>query len=316
MNELPDLRDGAVAAAERQLASLNGQVEAMRCVLVQLLQDVVRAQKQLDDSLATQLLEANERLVVTALVAQADAQTAAGALDEASRSAGLDPLTGLPNRALLLDRLAIAISNAKRHGNRVALLFLDLNDFKAINDTFGHATGDVALELVADCLASLVRESDTVSRHGGDEFLIVLAEVAQSADAGLIAEKVNVALGAYQRIDNQAVRLSASIGISIYPDDGKDAKTLIDRADAAMYRAKKHGLGGFAFHADRPPGPPQQRQSTQREVTMAEHEQRYAELREANEQLVLAALGARELQAAAEDAQRRQTELLHLLHTR
>ena len=187
-------------------------------------------------------------------------------------------------------------------------------DFKQINDSFGHAAGDRALQLVADCLASLVRETDTVSRHGGDEFLIILAEMVQPADAALVAEKVNAALGAYSRIGDHAVSLKASIGISVYPEDGEDAKTLIDRADAAMYLAKKQTLGGFVFHAAHPPGRAslpapaigsQRRRSTHYELTMAEHERRNQLLREANEELVLAALGAQELLAASEEARSR-----------
>ena len=322
MNDASDRRDIATTKAQDDLRRLNGQVEAMRAVLIHLLQDVVRAESQLEHSQATQLLEANEQLVVSALGALTDAETAKGALNEASRTGGLDQLTGLPNRTLLLDRLENAISNAKRHGNRVALLFLDLNGFKQINDAFGHAAGDRALQLVADCLTSLVRETDTVSRHAGDEFLILLAEVAHADDAANVAEKVNAALGEYSHIDDHEVRLTASIGISVYPEDGVDAKTLIDRADTAMCLAKKQELGGFMFHTDRSPGRSalpapsvrsQQQRLTHRELTTAEHEQRHEQLREANEQLVLATLGAQELLAAAEEARRRQSELLAMV---
>jgi diguanylate cyclase len=295
---------------------------AMRAVLVQLLQEVVRADSRLDQGQAVQLLEANERLVVSALVAQSDVETAHGALDEASRVGGLDPLTGLPNRTQLLNRFETAILNARRHGNRVALLFLDLNDFKHVNDTFGHAAGDRALQLVADCLLSLVRESDTVSRHGGDEFLILLAEVAHAADAALVAEKVNTALAAYGQIDNHLIRLTASIGISVYPEDGEDAKVLIDRADAAMYLAKSQKLGGFVFHdpagaahagLPEPGAGSKHHGSTPHEPTVAEHDRRHEQLREANEKLVLAALGAQELLAAADEARRRQSQLLAIV---
>lgn len=311
MNDALDQPDNARTRAQGELDDLNRRVEAMRAVLVQLLQDVIRADSRLEDGQAAQLLEANEHLVVSALGALTDAETAHGALDEASRVGATDPLTGLPNREVLLDRLENAIFNAKRHGNRVGLLFLDLNDFKQINDNFGHAAGDRALQLVADCLASVVRETDTVSRHGGDEFLIILAEMVQPADAALVAEKVNIALGAYSRIDDHVVSLKASIGISVYPEDGEDAKTLIDRADAAMYLAKKQPLGGFVFHATHPPGrvsvpapaiQSQRRRFTHHELAMAEHEQRHQLLREANEKLVLAALGAQELLAASEQA--------------
>ena len=215
MNKTPDLPDDATEKAQGRLGHLNGKVTAMRAVLVQLLQDVVQAETRLDRRQAAQLLEANEQLIVSALGAQTEADTANGALDQASRAAQLDPLTGLPNRTLLLDRFEIAIASAKRHGNRVALLFLDLDAFKHINDSLGHATGDRALQLVADCLSSLVRETDTVSRHGGDEFLILLAEVAHAGDAANVAGKVNATLDAEARIDGRSVNLMASIGISL-----------------------------------------------------------------------------------------------------
>lgn len=308
--------------AEAQLVRLNAQVAAMRAVLVQLLQEVVVAESRLDSTQASQLLEANEQLIVSALGAQTDADTAAGALDEASRVGGLDPLTGLPNRTVLLDRVEAAILNAKRQGNRVALLFLDLDSFKKINDTLGHASGDRALRLVADCLLSLVRESDTVSRHGGDEFLILLANVTGAADAAVVAGKVNAALAAQSRVEGQPLRLRASIGISVYPEDGEDARTLIAQADAAMYRAKKRDAGDDAFQRSQPaapePVPPAPADSRQHpmgpdELAMAEQQRRQQNLRDANENLILAALGAQELLAAAKEARRRQSELLSMM---
>ena len=222
---------------------------------------------------------------------------------------------------LLLDRLAQAIAGAKRHGARSALLFLDLNNFKQINDTLGHAVGDQVLKLAASRLAASVRAADTVSRHGGDEFVILLAEVGVASDAVVIADKLSAALGAPSRVGDQVIRLTASIGISIYPDDGEDADTLIDRADAAMYRAKRQGLRTFVFqHADadaaHEPGlsttalQALQQPLSRYEKALAEHAQRCAQLQEANENLVLAALTAQELQAAAEHAQARQMEVL------
>ena len=318
LDAIHDAPDDAEAKARERLGQLQGQVEAMRAVLVQLLQEVVQAESRLDRGQTAQLLEANENLVVSALGAQTDAETANGALDEASRVATLDPLTGLPNRTLLMDRFDSAIAHAKRHGNRVALLFLDLDAFKQINDRLGHAAGDQALQLVADCLSSLVRETDTVSRHGGDEFLILLSEVAHAGDAARVASKVNATLGSYARILNRAVDLSASIGISVYPDDGEDAKLLIDRADVAMYRAKKQGLGGYVFHGHRPGHAPHpstlspeapRRLRTEFDLSAAEYDLQNAQLRDANEALVLAALGAQELLAAAEVAKARQAEL-------
>jgi diguanylate cyclase (GGDEF)-like protein len=322
VSKSPDPNESAVASAARELARLRKQAERTRAELTRLRQDVVEAERHLASSEAAQLLEANEQLVLAALRAQSEAETAARELNAASRSAELDALTELPNRVLLLDRFSHAIAVAKRRRARLALLFLDLNNFKQINDTLGHAVGDQVLKLAAQCLASSVREADTVSRHGGDEFLILLTELSQASDAILIADKVIAALGAPSRVGDHVLRLTASIGISIYPDDGEDADTLIDRADAAMYRAKRHGLGSFAFHGKEFAGERSaqtaaltslQQPVTHYELALAEHERRHAQRQEANEQLVLAAIGAQELQAAAEQAQRRQTEFLGVL---
>ena len=288
--------------AETSLVGLNAQVTAMRAVLVQLLQDVVVAESRLDSSQANRLIEANENLIVSALGAQTVADTAAAAFDEASRLGGLDALTGLPNRTVLLDRFETAIFNAKRHGTRVALLFLDLDAFKQINDRLGHESGDRALQLVADCLSALVRETDTVSRHGGDEFLVLLAEVTSAADAAVVAHKVNTALAAHSQADGWQLR--ASIGISVYPEDGEDAKTLIAHADAAMYGAKPREAGDAVFHRIQPFDP--------QPLPLTDSQQRQT-LRDANESLILAALGAQEALDAANEARRRQSELLLMI---
>jgi len=321
MNEHPELRDGEVATAEAKLDHLNLQVVAMRAVLLQLLQDVARTEKRLDNGQASQLLAANEQLVLSGLDLQAEVDSTAGALDEVTRSVALDSLTRLPTRTVLLDRLEQAIAGARRHRKRVAVLFLDLNNFKQVNDRFGHAAGDEVLQRVAACLTSLVRETDTVSRHGGDEFLMVLAEVAEAADAGIIADKVNAALRAANRADADLAPVTASIGISIYPDDGEDATALIARADAAMYQAKHHPTGGHAFHV-RPagslpaavhaglPGAAPARPAQPQAPVLAEHERRHAQLVEANEKLVLAALGFEALKGAATDARQLRANLL------
>jgi len=321
MNEHPELRDGEVATAEAKLDHLNLQVVAMRAVLLQLLQDVARTEKRLDNGQASQLLAANEQLVLSGLDLQAEVDSTAGALDEVTRSVALDSLTRLPTRTVLLDRLEQAIAGARRHRKRVAVLFLDLNNFKQVNDRFGHAAGDEVLQRVAACLTSLVRETATVSRHGGDEFLMVLAEVAEAADAGIIADKVNAALRAANRADADLAPVTASIGISIYPDDGEDATALIARADAAMYQAKHHPTGGHAFHvrpagslpaavhAGLPAAAPARPAQPQAPV-LAEHERRHAQLVEANEKLVLAALGFEALKGAATDARQLRANLL------
>lgn len=206
----------------------------------------------MDDDQASQLLDANEQLVLSMLQAHSDAEVAARELKELAHTAETDLLTQLPNRMLLLDRFSHAIANAKRRRDRLALLFVDLNKFKQINDTLGHDAGDEALKHVAQCLTDAVRESDTVSRHGGDEFLVLLAEVSQIADVVLIANKILTALAVPWMVGSKEVQVGASIGISVYPDDGDNADTLIHRADTAMYRAKRQGLGGFVFYGDEP----------------------------------------------------------------
>lgn len=322
MNNLPGLPESFDAnaadtgAAERNLTRVQGKVAAARAVLLRLLQEVVVAEARLSHGHATQathVMEANEQLVVSALLSQADARAARQALSEAPRASDIDPLTQLPNRLLLLDRLTHAMAMAKRHGSRLALLFLDLNDFKSINDTLGHAMGDEVLQQVARRLAGAVREADTVSRHGGDEFLLLLTEVSQRADVALIVSHLLNVLGAPCPIGDQTLRLTASIGISLYPDDGTEVATLINHADAAMYRAKKRGPGSYAFHGEPPTelaGLAAPLRATNHEQALAEHARRNADLREANERLVLAALDAQALQAAAERAQRRQAELM------
>jgi len=314
LNDSPDPHTAATAAAERELARLHGQIEAARAVLIRVLQDVAAAESRMSASQAALLLEANEALVVSALQARSDAETTALALDEVSRLAKLDALTRLPNRLHFVDRLAHAIASARRHGMRLAVMFLDIDDFKQVNDTLGHAAGDEVLLQVALRLAGSVREADTVSRLGGDEFVMLLTEVSRAADAIHVADKVKAALRAPTGIGGHALPLTASIGISLYPDDGQDAGTLISLADAAMYRVKRQGRDGFAFHGS--PGlvslPPALLRSTRVGAPPpgGAHDQRHARLREANEQLVLSALDARELQGAAERAQRRQAEFM------
>ena len=158
-----------------------------------------------------------------------------------------DSLTDLPNRLLLNDRLTQALTLAHRNDQRLALLFLDLDRFKNINDSLGHAIGDRLLQSVAERLLACVRSSDTVSRQGGDEFVILLPEVSQPADAAVTAEKILLALSTPHRIDRQDLHLAASIGIVTYPEDGTEAKTLLKHADLAMYRAKDSGRNTYQF---------------------------------------------------------------------
>jgi diguanylate cyclase (GGDEF)-like protein len=167
--------------------------------------------------------------------------------NEMSHWARHDVLTGLPNRLLLNDRLDQAISLARRNHSQLAVLFLDLDGFKHINDSLGHSVGDKLLQSVAERLSACVRKSDTVSRQGGDEFVILLSEVTHATDAAIIAAKIITDIKRGQRIGNQRLRISASIGISTYPNDGEEAETLIKNADTAMYDAKQSGRDKYRF---------------------------------------------------------------------
>jgi len=158
-----------------------------------------------------------------------------------------DPLTNLPNRVLLADRLARALALAHRHQRRVAVLFLDIDRFKHINDSLGHLVGDELLRVVARRVSRCVRGADTVSRHGGDEFVVVLSEVEHSEDAGEAALKIIAALARPHAIAGHELRITVSVGISVFPDDGEDAETLLKRADMALFHAKDQGRGCYKF---------------------------------------------------------------------
>lgn len=158
-----------------------------------------------------------------------------------------DPLTGLPNRNLLRDRMEVALAGAQRNKDKVALMMLDLDNFKLVNDTFGHQTGDQLLIEVANRLEALFRASDTVCRLGGDEFVVVLNELAEVEDALRAAEKVLTTIRPDIAVDGRVMGISPSIGIALYPQDGVDLDGLLRNADIAMYAAKRAGGNGYRF---------------------------------------------------------------------
>jgi diguanylate cyclase (GGDEF)-like protein len=165
------------------------------------------------------------------------------------RLAYYDTLTGLPNRQLFADRLQQALLRARRGPHSLAVMFLDLDQFKQVNDTQGHHTGDRLLREAADRMAGLIRRQDSIARMGGDEFTILLEQVAGPADAALVARKVLHTLGEPFQLDHRALNLGASIGISLFPQDGADCDTLLKNADIAMYRAKQNGRHNYQFYA-------------------------------------------------------------------
>jgi diguanylate cyclase (GGDEF)-like protein len=161
-----------------------------------------------------------------------------------------DDLTGLPNRALLDDRLAQALVQARRIGSRVALLFMDLDGFKFINDSFGHAVGDATLRAVAARLSGVLREGDTVARLGGDEFVLMLVDLDRAEDAAQVAQKILAALAQPLLVNARSLHVSGSIGVSVYPDDGATGEQLLRHADVAMYRAKQRGHGAYQCYTE------------------------------------------------------------------
>src|SRR4249919_3052136 len=182
--------DAESGDSRQELARLHEQIERASGRLADLHQQLAVAASDIGSSRQSHLLEANARLLSATLRARTDAENAARALEEMAHTAELDALTQLPGRAPLLDRLAHAMASARRHGTRLGLLFLDIDNFKQINDTLGHVVGDAVLKLVAEHLASRVRETDMACRYGDDEFLVLLDDISQVSDEMTTAEKI------------------------------------------------------------------------------------------------------------------------------
>jgi diguanylate cyclase (GGDEF)-like protein/PAS domain S-box-containing protein len=182
-----------------------------------------------------------------AVIVFRDVSTAQAMVLQMTHSAQHDFLTGLPNRMLLNDRVSQAIALASRNMKKVAVLFVDLDGFKHINDSLGHPIGDKLLQSIAKRLENCVRHSDTVSRQGGDEFVVLLSEVEQSEDAAISAGRMLRAVAEAHSIDLHDLHVTTSIGVSVYPDDGLNAETLVKNADTAMYQAKENGRQTYQF---------------------------------------------------------------------
>ena len=182
-----------------------------------------------------------------AVIVFRDVSAARAMAQQMSHWAQHDFLTGLPNRVLVNDRVNQAIAFAQRSSKKVAVLFLDLDGFKHINDSLGHAIGDKLLQSVAKRLLDCVRGSDTVSRQGGDEFVVLLSEVEQSEDAAITARRMLELVAEAHSIEQHDLHVTTSIGVSVYPDDGLDAETLVKNADTAMYQAKENGPQSYQF---------------------------------------------------------------------
>lgn len=169
--------------------------------------------------------------------------------DQLRRLAFYDSLTGLPNRNLFEDRLVRAILAAERRSGAFALLYIDLDRFKTVNDALGHDAGDQLLRETAARMARTLRRSDTLARLAGDEFVVILEDVHGQLDAGAVTEKILAACSEDFRLKGRLVHVTASVGISLYPRDGRDAESLVDHADRAMYQAKAQGRNSYCFVA-------------------------------------------------------------------
>jgi len=199
----------------------------------------------IEDSVAP--IRDREGTLTGAVVVFRDVSAARAMSAQMAHSAEHDYLTGLPNRMLLKDRVEQAIVLARRHGTQLAVLYLDLDGFKHINDSLGHPVGDKLLQSVARRLVECARTSDTVSRQGGDEFIVLLSEVAHAEDAALAASRMLKAVAEAHPVDKHDLHVTTSIGISIFPEDGAEAQALIQNADTAMYQAKENGRQGYQY---------------------------------------------------------------------
>jgi diguanylate cyclase (GGDEF)-like protein len=188
-------------------------------------------------------LEAGKRI----LQLQAELVTARDALRSQATS---DPLTGLPNRLLFSDRLTYSLAQARRRGELAAVMFLDLDRFKLVNDTLGHSIGDALLRKVAERLVTSLRQVDTIARMGGDEFTIIATGLAVAQDAEQVAQKILRAFSKPFEVNGHELFITPSIGISLYPSDGSDAETLVKNADTAMYQAKEQGTNGYYMYTE------------------------------------------------------------------
>ncbi len=254
---MAQVREGEAQGREEAATSRERKIRATEMV-----------QATFDDQMMM-LQQANAHLVIATVEAQKLAEQVQAAKVELDHLAHHDVLTDLPNRILLQDRLSQAIELARRQGTQLAVMFMDLNQFKHINDSLGHAVGDQLIQSVAQRLVGCVRHSDTISRQGGDEFVLLLPHIEHAEDAALSAQKILAAFALPHRIDQHDLHISVSIGISIYPDDGEDAETLIKSADTAMYHAKESGRNNYKFFEPSMNVRAVQRQSTEASLRRA-----------------------------------------------
>ena len=249
-DSVSNLREDAVLLREGATQAREGE-SSVREVAATFRESEIRAAE--DAALASSaeqinmLQQANAHLVIAAIDANKLTEQVRTAKVKLDHLAHHDSLTDLPNRMLLKDRLGQAIEAARRHGGQLAVLFMDLDRFKHINDSLGHSVGDHLLKSVAQRLVACIRQSDTACRQGGDEFVLLLSGIEHAEDAAQFAQKILTELALPHHIDGHDLHVSVSVGIGIYPTDGKDVDTLLKSADTAMYHAKENGRNNYKF---------------------------------------------------------------------
>ena len=242
-------RDSGLAKRERAILAREhaiDQRELDASAREQTLNDSAKNEKALEGHIV-KLRQANEHLVIATLQAQLMTEESQRAKEAIGHMAHHDFLTDLPNRLQLTETLNRVLAQAKRRNSRLAVLFLDLDRFKVINDSLGHAVGDVVLKTVAQRLLATIRSTDIASRQGGDEFIVVLTDVEDERAVCEIADAICHAIGAPYALPGHTGHVGVTIGISMYPGDGQDAATLVCNADLAMYDAKNSGRGRYHF---------------------------------------------------------------------
>ena len=266
------------------------------------------------------LLEANDAIVVASERAETIAEAALASLVDLTVNSQRDPLIGTPNRVIFLDRVERAIALSRRGGTRFAILFLDIDDFKRINDTLGHGVGDNLLRFVANTLRNALRESDTVSRLGGDEFVVLLHAVDSRKSAASTALVLCRLLEKPNDVDGRRCQLGVSIGLAMYPDDGATPETLIAHADADMYRHKDKAES--SAQEDGPEGTVVLQPFVKKggacdaegsPAAFPKVSLEAADLREANERLVIAAIASQEHENEAVQSYRRQARSMAIV---
>jgi len=263
------------ADQREEIADLREEIADLREDTADQRDETAASEARLSTTTQSLLKEANERLIIASINAQTMAEAAELASEQMSHMASHDYLTGLPNRSLLNDRMTQSIAFAQRHNKRVALFFMDLDHFKHINDSLGHSVGDELLKSIAKRLKTCVRDSDTVCRQGGDEFVVLLNEIESAHDAVLTAEKIIEAMGTPHLVSGHQLNVTFSIGISLYPDDGKDLETVARKSDAAMYQAKKKGRNTYQMFLNEMDVRAFARQSIEQELHRALEQNRF-----------------------------------------